>query len=59
MDFKKYGVGNSTEIYFRKSHGINLRNRKSFLKNTIKTTFSRQTVLILKEKNFLKMLKKI
>lgn len=58
MNFKKYGLGNSTEINFRKNHGINLRSKNSFLKNTIKNVFNCQTVTILKEKKLFKNVKK-
>jgi len=57
MNFKKYGLGLSTELNFRKSFGINLKNKESFLKNNIKTAFNKVTFNILKEKKLFKRIK--
>jgi small subunit ribosomal protein S13 len=58
MNFQKYGIGATTDINFRKSYGINIRNQNSFLKNTLKTVFKRIHVNKLTEKTLFNNTKK-
>lgn len=58
MNFKKYGLGATTDINFRKNYGINVRNQKFFLKNTLKTVFKRVNVKKLTERALLNNTKK-
>lgn len=58
MNFKKYGLGATTDINFRKNYGVNVRNQKFFLKNTLKTVFKRVNVKKLTEKALLSNIKK-
>ncbi len=40
MNFKKYGVGKTTELKFKTQWGINLKTRTCFLTNSQKTAFN-------------------
>ena len=41
MNFKKYGLGKSTDINFRQHFGININSKKPFLKKETKTMFNK------------------
>lgn len=40
MNFKKYGIGETTEFQFKTKYGVNLKSKTSFLTNKFKTTFN-------------------
>ncbi len=58
MNFKKYGLGTTTDINFRKNYGVNVRSKNFFLKNTLKTVFKSVNVNLLTEKALLNNIRK-
>lgn len=58
MNFKKYGVGQTTELKFKTQFGINLNLKKSFLNSNVKTVFNRLNKGRLIEKKLFTNIKK-
>jgi small subunit ribosomal protein S13 len=58
MNFKKYGIGQTTELKFRSKFGINLKLKTSYLNSSIKTTFNRLNKDRLTQKKLFENIKK-
>eukprot|EP00128_Syssomonas_multiformis_P002706 Colp12_sorted_trinity150504_noHs@10899 len=58
MNFKKYGIGQTTELKFKGKFGINLKLKTTYLNSNIKTTFNRLNKNRLTEKKLFENIKK-